>query len=181
LADLGRTLPGASADAWNEFERNTLDDHADAFPDSWDGVLSVDDECASYYSATPATCGTGLSTSYDTQIPNQPAYSLFDILHLAGLTDEPDGYQVIPAMPMSTFTVRFPDVGIAQQPGILRGYITPVEGGSVTMAVALPPGVSVNGVQVFVEGRPVPHFMSEGLVTFVMRTVAGQPSDWAVR
>ena len=112
----------------DEFDRNTLAAHATAFPDHWDGVISVDDECAAYYQSPNSGCGIGLTTGegvipgYDTQIMHQPAYSLFDLLKLAGLDATGDGYRVVPHLPMTTFDLRLPDVGIAQQPGEIRGY-----------------------------------------------------------
>ena len=54
-------------------------------------MISVDDECTSYYERTTARCGIGLATGAgvingnDTQIMHQPAYSLFDLLKLAGI------------------------------------------------------------------------------------------------
>ena len=56
-------VPGARRDAFWELTRNTLAQHATAFPDSWDGILSVDDVCAGWYASNPSTCGVGLTTA----------------------------------------------------------------------------------------------------------------------
>ncbi len=186
LADLDGSVPGAAADAWDEFQRNTLAAHATAFPDHWDGLISVDDECAAYYQSPDSGCGIGLSTGagvvpgYDTQIMHQPAYSLFDVLKLAGLEATADGYQIVPHLPLSTFNVRFPGAGIAQQPGLIRGYIRALSSGSVTMLVKPPPGVAAASAVAFANGAQVPHTVSGGLVQFTLQTTAGQPADWAV-
>lgn len=180
MSRLDGVVPGASADAWYEFVHNTLAAHAVAFPDHWDGVISVDDECASFYSPTPANCGIGLTTAYNTQIPNQAAYSLFDVLRLAGISADQSGYQVVPHMPMETFSVSFPNVGVAQRSGMLDGYLRPVEGGQVSMSVALPPGIAPNHVVAWVDGKAVPCNVSSGLVHFVMPTNSGTVTNWAV-
>src|SRR6266704_5621605 len=73
LAALDGVVPDAASYAWDEFVRNTLRAHADAFPDHWDGVISVDDVCAAYYAPAPESCGIGLTSDYNTQILHQPA------------------------------------------------------------------------------------------------------------
>ena len=134
--------------AWNEFKRNTLAAHAVAFPEHWDGVITVDDECACLLpvadSGVRDRAGHRLRArvnGYDTQIMHQPAYSLFDLLKLAGLEATSDGYRSRAPPADGTFNVRLPDVGLAQQSGLIRGYLR-TSGGSVTMHVAPPPGVA---------------------------------------
>jgi hypothetical protein len=185
LAALDGVVPGASADAWDEFTRNTLAAHATAFPDHWDGVISVDDECASYYQVPSSQCGIGLATGagvvngYDTQIMHQPAYSLFDLLKLAGVEATQAGYEVVPHLPTSTFDVRLPNIGVAEQPNLIRGYVT-TSGGDVEMRVAPPAGLAPDQVTAFAAGKQVSHTVVEGLVQFTLPTKAGRAADWAV-
>jgi hypothetical protein len=185
LAELAGEVPHATAYAWNEFERNTLTAHAVAFPQHWDGVISVDDECAAYYQSPKSSCGIGLATGfgavpgYDTQIMHQPAYSLFDLLKLVGLNTTSAGYRIVPHLPMPNFSVRFPDVGIAQRTGSIRGYLR-VSSARVTMDVAPPPGVSPQHAVAYANGRRVPSRLLGGLVQFSLATRAGHPSNWAV-
>jgi hypothetical protein len=185
LARLDGVVPEAASYAWDEFIRNTLATHATAFPNHWDGVISVDDACHSYYQSPPSECGVGLATGanavngYDTQIMHQPAYALFDLLALAGLQATGDGYEVVPHLPMTTFDIRLPQVGLAQQPGQIRGYVT-TSGGSVTMRVAPPPGVAASNAVAYAGGSRVPDTVVGGLVQFTLPTRAGHAADWAV-
>jgi Glycosyl hydrolase 36 superfamily, catalytic domain/Glycosyltransferase family 36 len=185
LARLDAVVPEAATYAWDEFTRNTLAAHATAFPSHWDGVISVDDECASFYQSSPSGCGIGLATGanvvngYDTQIMHQPAYSLFDLLALAGVQATRDGYEVVPHLPMGTFDIRLPQVGVAQQSGLIRGYLS-TSGGSVTMRVAPPPGVAAEEAVAYAGGSRVPDTVVGGLVQFTLLTKAGRPADWAV-
>jgi hypothetical protein len=87
---------------------------------------------------------------------------------------------VVPHMPMSTFDVRLPEVGIAQQPGTLRGYVTTASAGSVTMHVAPPPGVSLEAAKTFAGSRQTSHTVVGGLVQFTLPTRAGRAANWAV-
>ena len=185
LGELDGIVPNAVTDAFDEFERNTLAAHATAFPAHWDGVISVDDECAAYFQSPNSGCGIGLATGegaipgYDTQIMHQPAYSLFDLLKLAGVDATGDGYRIVPHLPMSTFNVRFPDVGLAQQPGLIRGYFRDAAA-TVTMDVAPPPGVSAEHAVAYANGQRVPSTVVDGLVQFTLRTQPGKPADWSV-
>jgi len=185
LAELDGAVPDAGVYAWDEFARNTLAAHATAFPDHWDGVISVDDECAAYYQSPNSGCGIGLATGegvipgYDTQIMHQPAYSLFDLLKLAGLDATGAGYRIVPHLPVSTFDVRFPDVGVAQQPGLIRGYFRSA-GGSVTMDVAPPPGVPADQAVACANGARVTSTVIDGLVQFTLPTNSGRVANWAV-
>jgi hypothetical protein len=110
---------------------------------------------------------------------HQPAYSLFDLLKLAGVEATQVGYQVVPHLPTSTFDIRLPQVGVAEQPQLIRGYVT-TTGGDVQMRVAAPPGVATNRVTAFAGGTAVPHTVVEGLVQFTLPTKPGRPADWAV-
>ena len=82
LAHMAGIVPHARADAFDEFRRNTLAAHAHAYPDHWNGILSVDDVCYAFYEADPSRCGIGFTSAYDTQIMHQPAWSLFDAIRL---------------------------------------------------------------------------------------------------
>ncbi len=185
LAGLEGVVPEAAADAWSEFERNTLAAHASAFPENWDGVISVDDECASYYEEPPSRCGIGLATGagvingYDTQIMHQPAYSLFDLVKLAGVEPTQDGYLVTPHLPMKSFDIRLPELGVARQEGLIRGYFV-TDGGAVELRVAPPPGVSAAQAVAYDGKKRVPSTVAGGLVQFTLQTSAGKPANWAV-
>src|SRR5204863_285404 len=155
--------------AWDEFLRNTLAQHATVYPNHWDGVLSVDDACREWYSTDPADCGVGLTTNYDTQIMHQPAWALVDAVKLAGLEPVAGGYRVIPRVPMKTFSLRLPDVGVAAAPGVLRGYVVPGRTGALKMSVAGPAGAVA-----YADGRRVAARAHDGMVDFELPAQAGQ-------
>jgi hypothetical protein len=173
-------VPGARADAFSELVRNTLATHATAFPNSWDGILSVDDVCDAWYAKDPSTCGDGLTTSYDTQIPHQDAWTLWDLIELAGISSTGSGFRIVPHLPMSTFSVRFQGAGVASAPRMLRGYITPQASGPLVMQVATPPGSGHRKLIVYVGRKQVKARRGDGLVTFTLPATAGRPANWAV-
>ena len=178
-ASLDGVVPGAVDDAWSEYLRNTLANHATQFPAHWAGTISVDDACYGYYSAAPQNCGIGLSTDFDGEITEQPTWMVMDAIRLAGVTPVQGGYDITPHLPMSRFSLRLPQVGVASAPGVLRGYVRPVGSGRLVMHVARPPG-SAGAIHAFADGRAVASSVSGGLVTFVLPARAGRAADWAV-
>jgi hypothetical protein len=173
-------VPGARQDAFSELTRNTLAQHATAFPNSWDGILSVDDVCAAWYATNPSTCGIGLTTAYDTQIPHQDAWTLWDLLELAGVSSTASGFRIVPHLPMTTFSVRFQGAGVASAPHLLRGYITPQTTGPLAMQVAKPPRTGHRRLVVYAGRKRVHARVAGGLLSFTLRATAGRPANWAV-
>jgi hypothetical protein len=180
LGTLDGIVPQAREYAFDELERNTLATRATVYPQHWDGILSVDDACRSWYSTDPANCGVGLSTAYDTQIMHQPAWSLFDTIKLAGLHPVADGWKIVPHLPFATFSLRLPQVGITSRPGALRGYVKARASGTLHMRVAPPAVTSAPAVVAFANGKRVPSTIENGLIVFDLPATAGRAARWAV-
>jgi hypothetical protein len=177
---LDGTVPGARQLAWDEYTRNTLANHATLWPDHWDGTISVDDVCYAYYSAHPDYCGNGLGTSYEGQITEQPTWMVMNAINLAGVAPVQDGFEVTPHLPMASFSLRLPRVGVAAAAGVLRGYVVVSRSGTLRMHVALPAGVRPGRVTAFAGGRRVRALVRGGLVVFSLPARANRPADWAV-
>jgi hypothetical protein len=180
LARQAGTVPHARADAFGELRRNTLAAHAHAFPDHWNGVLSVDDICYAFYETDPSRCGIGFTTKYDTQIMHQPAWSLYDTISLAGLEPTRAGYRIDPQLPMRRFSLRLPRAGVAYAPGLARGYLRPVGSERLKMVVSLPGRWPARDVSAFVDGRRTAVRVAHGTARFELRADGGKPVDWAV-
>ncbi len=183
LGKLDGIVPGAAADALDELERNTLRAHADAFPTQWNGVLNVDDACWSYYSTQPGRCGVGLLVTLGGtagQITHQPAWSWFSLLKLAGVEPNRDGYRIAPHLPLARWSLRLPNVGVAQdRGGVLRGYVRPERGGPLRFEVVPRGGPPARPV-VRVDGRRVAATVDGGTVRFTATGRSGVALDWSV-
>ncbi len=180
LAHLDGIVPKAKQYAFSEWKRNTLARRATVYPDHWDGIISVDDACRSWYSTNPEECGVGLSTNYDTQIMHQPAWSLFDAIKLAGVESDARGYTVRPHLPLRRFSMRLPDLGVASRPGEIRGYVRAAATATLRMRVALPAGAKRGSVVAYAAGRRVAARVRHGLVVFSLPASRGKDADWAV-
>jgi hypothetical protein len=180
LAKLNGTVPHARDYAFGELRRNTLAAHANAYPDHWNGVLSVDDVCYAFYESDPSRCGIGFSTNYDTQIMHQPAWSLYDTISLAGIEPTRAGYRIDPQFPMRRFSLRLPEAGVAYAPGLARGYLRPAGHGRLKMVVSLPNGASSSDVRLFVSGRRADVRVTGHRARFTLRAEGGNPVDWAL-
>ena len=180
LGELDGVVPNASSDAWSEYTRNTLANHATQFPNHWDGTISVDDACEGYYSSDPSFCGVSLSTDYNGQITEQATWMVMDAIRLAGITPTESGYRIAPHFPFARFSVRLPQLGVASEPSRMRGYLTPQQSGRVRLDVKLPAGVNPNTVTTWANGQVVPHTVAGGFVSFSLTATANQPADWAV-
>jgi hypothetical protein len=180
LSSLDGEVPHAADYAWSEFIRNTLATHAAVYPNAWDGILSVDDMCWGFYSEHPERCGNGLSTTYDTQIMHEPAWSLWDAINLAGIEPEADGYRIDPHPPMRYFSLRLPLAGVSYEPSRVRGYFRPEAAANVLVHVKVPTGVNPARVITWVAGQRVAHTTSDGVVTFPAELAAHSATDWAL-
>ena len=179
MSTLADRLPGAGEFAFDEWRRNTLAAHAEAFPDAWDGTISTDDVCWSYYSRDPAQCGFHLSSDYAGQISHQPAWLVWGLLKQAGVEPTATGYTISPSMPLARYRFRLPRIGLAVRPGRLRGYVKSAAGGRLAMRVRLrarPRG----HVLVRVRGRRAAAQVRGRVVTFALPVQAERASHWSV-
>ncbi len=177
LTALDGTVPGAARDAWSEYTRNTLAAHAHAFPDHWDGTISVDDACNAFYAGQPARCGISLYHDYEGQITEQPTWMVMGAVHFAGITATERGFLITPHL--ARFSLRLPEVGVAREAHRLRGYIRIERRERLVMQVSgVPRGARV--VTAWALGRPVSHRARGGRVVFSLAARAHQLADWAV-
>jgi hypothetical protein len=179
LGSLDGTLPHARQFAWSEYLRNTLANHAHAYPDAWDGTISTDDVCNAYYSPAPQLCGNSLSNQFDGQNSEQPTWMVMDAIRLAGVTPTGSGYQITPHLPLARFSLRLPEIGVASAPGLERGYVRVQQSGVLRMRVSLPAG-GRGAVVAFADGRRVAARVHGGLVTFSLPARADTRAAWAV-
>jgi hypothetical protein len=161
----------------SELERNTLADHAHAYPRHWDGTISVDDACNAFYASQPEKCGVGLFSDYQGQITEQPTWMVMNAIHLAGVTATEEGYRIAPHL--GRFSLRLPRIGVARDVGRLRGYVRVAARGRLVLRVSgVPRGA--RRVTAWGDGRRLAHRVSGGSVVFPITARPDRAADWAV-
>ena len=184
MGRLDGIVPGAAEFALDELERNTLKAHADAYPEEWNGTLNVDDSCNAHFAVEANECGIGvfkLLLNINGQIAHQPAWTQFALLKLAGLEPTAAGYDIRPQLPLTKWNIRFPRAGLAQAPGLLRGYIRPEQDGVIVFTVR-PRNFSADAATaVWINGQRVSAELLEGgALRFSAQGVKGVAMDWVV-
>jgi hypothetical protein len=178
LGELDGVVPAARDYAWDEYTRNTLANHATHFPDHWAGTISVDDVCYAYYASRPEQCGNDLYRTYDGQITEQPTWMVMDAIRLAGITPTAAGFRIAPHLPMETFSLRLPRIGVASGPRLLRGYVRAQQAGEIELRVRVP--VASRGLRTWANGRVVPHRIRGGYAVFRLDAPDDAAADWAL-
>jgi hypothetical protein len=177
---LGRqadVVPGARELAFDELTRNTLRDHARAYPPHRGGTISVDDVCRSHQSSHPEQCGIGIATGYSGQIMHPPAWLLWDTIKLAGIEPTAQGYAIRPMLPMREFSLRLPNVGLEWGPRRAAGYVRAARRDGLRMAVRAPSGERYRAT---VDGRPVPARRRGDDVIFSVPARPGRAVRWSI-
>lgn len=177
LADLDGVVPGAARHAWDEYTRNTLAAHANAFPRHWDGTISVDDACNAFYARSPARCGIALYDDYQGQITEQPTWMLMNAVNLAGVRATRTGFEVDPHL-RGRFSLRLRRVGVARGAGALRGYLRVERRERLRLRVRVPAGA--RGVTAWAGGRAVAHRRAGRFAVFTLPARPGRAADWAL-
>jgi hypothetical protein len=178
-ASLDGEVPGSRSLAFDEYMRSTLADHAAAYPTQWVGTTSIDDTCWSFYSSDPGRCGGVLGiTDYEGQNTEQPEWMVMDALILAGVTPTERGYQIAPQFPFSTFSVRFPTIGVGGSGTTVQGYLRPLASGRLLLQVAVPRGTTHLTCQV--NGADVRATVSSRWATFWVSAQRARFVHWSV-
>lgn len=183
LTTLDRQVPSAAKYAWDEYLRNSLAVHASVFPNRWDGIVSIDDVCTSYYDVkNQGVCGlTGLRNVWDGQNTEQPTWMAMNLLNLTGVTASKSGYTIDPHLPMKRFRVEFPTLGVAQTPDVIRGYFKPDVNSNVMIKVHVPWSAASASSTLRVNGKVAPGRAHGRWVQFVVHLVAGRPTNWTIQ
>jgi hypothetical protein len=177
LARQAGVVPRARELALDELARNTLRTHARAYPRHWGGTISVDDVCRSHHSTDPERCGIGFATGYAGQNMHQPAWLLWDVIKLAGIEPTARGYEIAPLLPLRTFELRLPDLGLEWGRGRASGYLRLARRDRLRMVVRAP---SRRRLRVLAGGRPV-HARRRGAdVVFTLTAARGRRVGWSI-
>jgi hypothetical protein len=98
--------------AWDEWKKNTLAAHAEAYPDIWYGIWSGPDQLDSQLSSTPGQVTIELLGTKYTEFPvmnmHRHAWPLYTIMKLIGAEFSTQGIDFKPALPKESYRLSSP-------------------------------------------------------------------------
>jgi Glycosyl hydrolase 36 superfamily, catalytic domain len=161
--------------AWDEWKKNSMAHFAETYPDVWYGIWSGSDHSSSVFSDHPgqlefdetllssrAAQGShegpaGVSGSNQTDFPimnmHWHANPIYRITKLVGLEFNEQGFSLAPTLPLSSYSMKSPLIGITKSNGSYEGWYAPLTSGVWKINVRLPPAEAAGFTNVEVNGR----------------------------
>ena len=176
-------LSGSPA-AWDEWKKNCLAMHAEAYPDIWYGIWSGPDCYNSVLSKSPgqtmfndppvngkrAPSDWGINwTDFPVMNLHPHAWPLYSIAKLLGIDFHAQGVSFAPALPLNEYNFESPLVGFRKSRRGYEGWYAPQASGNWKIEIRLPEGeraqlrqIKVNGVSTPISRGLAIHFSGEG-------------------
>jgi cellobiose phosphorylase len=144
--------------AWDEWKKNTLAFHAEAFPDIWYGIWSGPDTYNSDLSKYPGQTHFfeyfitgdpkdekamiedpfGVSwTDFPVMNLHPHAWPIFNLIHLIGVNFTKDGVEITPSLPKDEYYFESPLFGFSKSRNGYSGWYTPSISGKWTISLKL--------------------------------------------
>lgn len=182
--------------AWDEWKKNTLAVHADAYSNIWYGIWSGPDYYNSRLSDHPgetmyadpssvnvserADRGT-FWTDCPVMCQHQHAWPLYTLTKMLGLEFNEHGMSIKPALPSKVYEFNSPLIGVSRSSAGYRGWYAPSVPGTWEIAIHLPDAersrlrtIKVNGT-----ARPLPPDAAPVLIRG--ESQPGKPLLWELR
>jgi hypothetical protein len=172
--------------AWDEWKKNSLARHADAYPNLWYGIWSGTD---SYNSTVSKQPGESVDNKYfhGTDFPvlnlHSHACSMYSISKLIGLEFNEKGLAISPELPIESYRFESPLIGVIKSPGgSYEGWYAPARSGNWTIAISLPQQALLRVTNAEVNG--VSHKLtrnSDNSLELTGRSEPGKPLRWLLK
>ena len=169
--------------AWEEWKRNTLARHAEAYPDLWYGIWSGNDSWNSWLSKHPGAAASEVffhGIDFPVLNVHSHACSLYSASKLLGMEFTGAGMKLNLALPVESYRFDSPLVGVVRKGRRFEGWYAPLRAGEWTVEVRLPSDVvksvshiEVNGKRVRMQRR------GDGVVVVSGTSAPGKPLQWA--
>ncbi|NIM95998.1 MAG: hypothetical protein GTO18_20045 [Anaerolineales bacterium] len=142
--------------AWDEWKKNTLAQHAEAYPEVWYGIWSGPDTYNSTYSEYPGQTifdyglmeGLSIEGRYEiglnwTDFPvmnmHPHAWPLYTVTKLMGIEFTPEGVELTPSLPISQYRFASPLLGLEKSNEGYSGWYAPKVSGTWQITLHLSP------------------------------------------
>ena len=179
--------------AWDEWKKNSLAYHAEAYPETWYGIWSGPDAYNSTLSKYPGQTFfndkdlTGeeldkvleLGTNW-TDFPvfnmHPHAWPIYDAVRLLGVQFTPAGLELAPSLPLPAYRLESPLLGFEKKEAGIEGWYAPIKAGRWQISLRMPDKAFS---RLEVNGRETPLRISpDGTFRWSGESVPGTPLTW---
>ena len=185
--------------AWDEWKRNTLSAHAEAYPEIWYGIWSGPDTINSELSETPggtiiprileeddkrASLIEGVQISWvDFPVMNMHphAWPLFNTIHLLGIKFSVEGLVYAPILPKNEYKFSSPLIGLEKSAEGYSGWYYPSIAGNWKILLKLDEDEAKAFNSVEINGKEETIVREGGTITFSGGSAPDKPLQWSVK
>ncbi|HET9086339.1 MAG TPA: hypothetical protein VFN53_02335 [Acidobacteriaceae bacterium] len=181
--------------AWDEWKKNCLALHAEAYPDIWYGIWSGPDTYNSVLSRYPGQTmfsdpdstdpkertDSGLYwTDYPVMNMHPHAWPLYSAAKLLGLAFAPDGLRFQPNLPLQKYEFSSPLLGFKKTRAGYSGWYAPAKAGNWSIDLRLPASELARLNKVIVNDEIQQSAPSAQGIHFSGESTLGKPLRWRV-
>ena len=185
--------------AWEEYKKNMLAAHAEAYPDIWYGIWSGPDSYNSVLSPYPGhtqfhpslkpdgpqnikmhRSGMGW-TDFPVMNMHPHAWPLYNVPKLLGLEFVAEGFVLAPSLPKESYRFESPLFGLEKSSEGYDGWYAPAGAGEWTARLHLSKGELATLSTVTINDHESPLDVVDGAITFKGKSNPGQPMRWSLR
>jgi hypothetical protein len=181
--------------AWDEWKKNCLAAHAEAYPEIWYGIWSGPDTYNSVLSkypgqtqfGEPPTDGKKSPTDWGVHWTDFPVmnmhshgWPLYSAAKLLGVDFREDGVAFKPAIPVAEYEFESPLVGFKKSPKGYSGWYAPAVSGKWSIEITLPETAMANLKQLKINGIVKPLANQEKTIKFAGESTPANPLHWEI-
>jgi len=185
--------------AWDEWRKNSLAFHAEAYPQVWYGIWSGPDTYNSSFSKyagqtffdekalqggeSESPLGSGVNwTDFPVMNMHPHAWPLYDTVKLIGAEFTPEGVVLSPALPQATYCFGSPLLGLEKSQAGYSGWYAPQKAGTWQISLHLPEAERGRFTRLEINDQAHPlQVKVDGSIQFSGESVRGQPLRWSIR
>jgi hypothetical protein len=180
---------------WDEWKKNSLARHADAYPDIWYGIWSGPDTYNSVLSRHPgetrhaepdspdpkARSDWGLNwTDFPVMNMHPHAWPLYSAAKLLGLEFNERGFLLRPDLPLEEYEFSSTLFGFKKSARGYSGWYAPAAPGRWNVEIHLSPAEIARMRRVTINGTVIAHTLLPEAVRFIGESNPGRPLQWEI-
>ncbi len=182
--------------AWDEWKKNTLAAHAEAYPEVWYGIWSGPDTYNSEFSKYPgqtifispdsseeeAMLGIKINwTDFPVMNMHPHAWPLYTITKLIGIKFTIEGVEITPTLPKEEYHFSSPLIGLEKSSESYSGWYAPKISGTWKMTLNLAENEAKLFKTLIVNGKEEPILREAGKIIFKGASKPDKPLQWSLK